>query len=193
MRIKANQVKWPLLVGLFSLFQAAFGSTFSAESKLINDEYKVWRDINIPSTSKKIPQFFKDATLEQLADKSKPTIEERKELSLVLQYQRELFVKYEAVISKYILPKEIAMEMIAFNRNILSSREIATKKLYDNEITFGEYVASMKSVDAGKVMPPTKQVEIPPIGIAEAKEKCINLGFKVNTEGLGKCVLRLSQ
>ena len=182
-----------LSVAIMSLTQVTFANTFNAESMSFAEKNKKWRELNTPLLNKKIPLFFKDASPDQIADTSTPTNEEKIELTLLLKQQREFFENYEQVISRHIQPKDKAMKMVAFNKYILAERAAASKKLYDGEMKFGEYVAMMRSLDLGKNINNFEQDQKEKAGIAEAKEKCISLGFSLQTEGFGKCVLQLSK
>jgi hypothetical protein len=73
-------------IALFSL--NAFGQNYKADIDSLRQQQKtMYESSDFKLISKKIPLIPKDVTLEQLADTSKPTNEEKVELAKVLLVQ----------------------------------------------------------------------------------------------------------
>jgi hypothetical protein len=112
--------------------------------------------------SKKIPLIPKDATLEQLADTSKPNKEEKVELAKFQQFRSRIDERGNQISMIYMKPETFATTLVAIRRDYQNKTEAALMDLNGGKITFGEF--NKKRRDANDDMA-AKQVQLS----AEAK------------------------
>lgn len=124
---------------LFFSFSAV-GQTYKNEVDALRQQMKTMyesQDFNL--IRKKIPLLPKDATLEQLADTSKASKDEKTELLKFQQFRSRIDERGNQAILIYIKPESYANALIQIRRENQNKVEAALIDLFSEKITFGQF------------------------------------------------------
>ena len=150
-----------LLMSLVAL--NVFGQNYKTEIDSLRQQQKtMYESSDFKLINKKIPLIPKDATLEQLADTSKPNKEEKVELAKFQQFRSKIDERGNQITMIYMKPETFATALVAIRRDYQNKTEAALMDLNGGKITFGEF--NKKRRDANDDMA-AKQVQLS----AEAK------------------------
>jgi len=118
----------------------AFGQNYKAEIDSLRQQQKtMYESSDFKLISKKIPLIPKDATLEQLADTSKPNKEEKVELAKFQQFRSRIDERGNQISMIYMKPETFATALVAIRRDYQNKAEAALLDLNAGKITFGEF------------------------------------------------------
>jgi hypothetical protein len=127
-----------LCLALFAV--NAFGQNYKAEiDSLRQQQRNMYASSDFKLISKKIPLIPKDATLEQLADASKPTQEEKVELAKFQQFRSRIDERGNQITMVYMKPEVYANALVQIRRGAQDKTEAALIELNTGSITFGQF------------------------------------------------------
>ena len=136
----------------------AFGQNYKAEIDSLRQQQKnLYESPDFKLINKKIPLIPKDATLEQLADTSKPTKDEKSELAKFQQFRSRIDERGNQIVMIYMKPETFATALVSIRRDYQNKSEAALMDLNSGKITFGEF--NKKRRDANDDMA-AKQVQL---------------------------------
>ena len=105
-------------LALFAL--NAFGQNYKSDIDALRQQQKsMYESSDFKLISKKIPLIPKDATLEQLADTSKPTNEEKFELAKFQQFRSRIDERGNQISMIYMKPETYATALVAIRRDAI--------------------------------------------------------------------------
>ena len=143
-------------IALFSL--NAFGQNYKAEIDSLRQQQKsMYESSDFKLISKKIPLIPKDTTLEQLADTSKPTNEEKVELAKFQQFRSRIDERGNQVVMIYMKPETYATALVAIRRDFQDKTEAALIELNAGKITFGQFNKKRRDINEDMA---AKQVQL---------------------------------
>lgn len=136
----------------------AFAQNYKAEIDSLRQQQKnLYESSDFILINKKIPLIPKDVTLEQLADTSKPTKEEKIELAKFQQFRSRIDERGNQIVMIYMKPESFATALVSIRRDYQNKSEDALMNLNSGKITFGEF--NKKRRDANDDMA-AKQVQL---------------------------------
>ena len=118
----------------------AFGQNYKTEIDSLRQQQKnLYESSDFKLISKKIPLIPKDTTLEQLADTSKPTREEKVELAKFQGFRFRIDERGNQISMIYMKPESYATALVAIRRESQDKTEAALIDLNAGKITFGQF------------------------------------------------------
>ena len=145
-----------LLTSLVAL--NAFGQNYKTEIDSLRQQQKsMYESSDFRLINQKIPLVPMDATLEQLADTSKPTKEEKSELAKFQQFRSRIDERGNQISMIYMKPETFATALVSIRRDYQNKSEAALMDLNAGKITFGEF--NKKRRDASEDMA-AKQLQL---------------------------------
>jgi hypothetical protein len=144
---------------LLTLFAInAFGQNYKADiDSLRQQQRSMYESSDFKLISKKIPLIPKDVTLEQLADTSKPTNEEKVELAKFQQFRSRIDERGNQISMIYMKPETYATALVAIRRDAQDKTEAALIVLNAGKITFGQFNKKRRDISEDMA---AKQVQL---------------------------------